>query len=777
MLPGIASRSVRCLVLLSLTLSWSACRLAPGDDDDSAVSDDDDSSPVVPPLAELLGVFNLTNVVRSESDSYVDFSGALGSFAALETETFSPTAYLGSFNFSADAVYWLPELGSYPLPPLGGSVVVDVYEYFPWSPEEQLWWDGGPRIGLGSFLSTRLELDDVLAYQVDDPFSPGAAGWEPGARLDWQNSGGEDVVGLLIEGGVTLPAEVVVEQPISGVVAALPVSQDLQVNWLPQDDGAAVSVLLWRDSRLAYVASVADQGTHSIPSAVLEAEFGPGPAELVVARTLTSRLGHPQGDIDLRARQERRLQVELLPDLVLAPAYGEPGQTFGAVINWYSGSFDGVTVEVGQLDGTGTLSAAGVTVLALVPERSDPSSASLQLQISSVAAPGPRHIRITGPGGTVDWPDAFTVLDLLPSNDCLAADAIAPLSAGSYSSTTASLSNTHASGYSCLPWSLNGRDSVYRLDLQEGQMMVATLQQAGLADGALALLSACGLPASAVGCADAGLSGEPEVLTFIADTSGTYYLVVDSYVGVGATATASGGPFELELEISTPALRPGWIVPGQTRSFVLSRESGWGGLPAPGDLSFGAGLSVAAVTAGVSPEQLLVEASASSQATPGPRDLSVSGVSAQVLEFPQVLHVSGWPSYDSCAEAVLAPSSSSNSALGYGVQTRSRVDSVPCLDWDSTGPELFIPLDMAAGGRLDVSALSDEDLQLYILADCQAPESCIEGAAVDATVAGEAEYIEGWSPPQAGRYYLVVDMYSPPLDPLLWEYQLTLALQ
>tara|TARA_Y100001968_G_scaffold323609_1_gene361584 strand:+ start:345 stop:599 length:255 start_codon:yes stop_codon:yes gene_type:complete len=84
---------------------------------------------------------------------------------------------------------------------------------------------------------------------------------------------------------------------------------------------------------------------------------------------------------------------------------------------------------------------------------------------------------------------------------------------------------------------------------------------------------------------------------------------------------------------------------------------------------------------------------------------------------------------------------------------------------------------MAAGGRLDVSALSDEDLQLYILADCQAPESCIEGAAVDATVAGEAEYIEGWSPPQAGRYYLVVDMYSPPLDPLLWEYQLTLALQ
>ena len=98
------------------------------DDDDSSVGDDDDSTPPVAPLAVIIGVFNLTNVVQSETSSYIDFSGAFGSFAEIETDTLSPTAYLGTFNYSADAPYCRRDLGGFPLPAEGEAVIINLFE-------------------------------------------------------------------------------------------------------------------------------------------------------------------------------------------------------------------------------------------------------------------------------------------------------------------------------------------------------------------------------------------------------------------------------------------------------------------------------------------------------------------------------------------------------------------------------------------------------------------------------------------------------------------------
>ena len=57
-------------------------------------------------------------------------------------------------------------------------------------------------------------------------------------------------------------------------------------------------------------------------------------------------------------------------------------------------------------------------------------------------------------------------------------------------------------------------------------------------------------------------------------------------------------------------------------------------------------------------------------------------------------------------------------------------------------------------------------------------ELSFKDAAIDDTVAGESEVLLGWSPPSAGRYYLVLDLYSAPEDPLApWQFDLELLIQ
>ncbi len=778
------SRNCPILLLLALLGSWAAlpmgCGSEPADDDDddsTVADDDDDSTPPVEPLADIIGVFNLTNVVQSESSSYIDFSGAFGSFAGIETETLSPAAYLGTFNYSADAPYWRHDLGGFPIPAEGESVIVNLFEYFPWAPAEQQWWDGGPRIGLGNFLTSRLDLEDVSAYQVDDPLSPGAAAWYSGGTLDWQNPGGADVVAAIFEHGVALPFAANLLQPSPGATGTHPAAHDLQVTWAPALDGASVSVALLRNNELAYIASVTDSGSHTIPGAVLHDEFGPGPVEIILSRTLGNQLEHPQGQVLVRAREERRATLDLLPDVVLAPAWGEPGQTVNAVLHWYTGGLDAsTTVEIGQINSEGGIDPDGVTVAALVPDPNDSSRADLQIQVGFGTTTGPRDIRISTDGSSTTLPAGFAVLDLMPSDDCGSATAMTALLPGSYTSSTAGLQNSLAAGFSCLPWSLNGSDAVYRIHLEAGDTLVASMLQPEPADGALVLLSACADPASAVACADGTFSGEEEVLSHTAASSGEYFLVVDSYVS--SVNGASSSPFTLELVITSHPLQPGWIVPGESRSFTLTGESPWSSSLAASDIDLGSGITSQSVAPGSSPETVTIQATAAAGAALGSRDISVNNGGATSLEFPEALWVTGWPVYDNCAAASAAAPVAPGLSTGYAVQTSSSINAVSCLPWASPGPEVLLPLDLSAGSPIDITVTSAEDTQLYILSDCNLPESCIAEAAVDDGIEGDVEFISGWTPETSGRYYLVIDLYANPADPLsAWAYDLELSVQ
>jgi len=779
--PRPAIHFLLCLALLCPGLSsLHGCSGAP-DDDDSADDDDlgdDDSTPPPEPLAEVIGVFNLTNLVRNTTSSYIDFSGAFGTFASVETDTLSPAAYLGTFNYSADAPYWRPDLGGFPIPAQGESLVIDLFEYYPWEPAEQEWWDGGPRIGLGNFLCSRLDLETVSAYQVDDPLSPGAAAWQPGGTLDWQNPGGADVHAASFEHGVSLPFAASLLQPSPVSLTSSPAAHDLEVTWSPAADGAAVSIELLRGDDLAYIASVPDSGSYSIPASVLHDDFGPGEALLVLARTLTNTLEHPQGDVLVRAREERRASLDLLADVVLTPAYGEPAQTVAASLHWYTGSFSSAsTVEIGQLNSAGGIDPDGITVSALVPDPVDPNRADLQISIDFTAATGPRDLKISTAASSIVLTAGFTVLDLMPSDDCGSALAMAPLEPGSYASSTAGLSNTLSSGLSCVTWSLNGADSTYRIHLEEGEVLTAAMLQPEPADGALALLTTCGDPSSAVACADGTYAGETEVLSYVAPSTGDYFLVIDSYVSSVGGAAAS--PFSLDVAVNVQPLRPGWILPGESRSFILSGESPWSPAVSAVSVDLGSGITTDSVTAGASPEQLAVQASASPAALPGPRSISVdNGGAAAPVQFSDALYVTGWPSYDSCAAATAAPALAPATSIGYAVQTSSHIGSVPCFTWPSTGPELFLPLDLQVGDSVDITVDSSEDIQLYVLSDCNLPESCIAETAIDETLGDDSESIVGWMPESSGRYFLVIDNYDNPGDPLNpWQYELELSVQ
>jgi hypothetical protein len=750
------------------------CPTGPDDDDSSAVDDDDttavdddDTTEPPEPLAPVIGVFNLTNVVQGPGVSYVEFSGGFGEFAEMPDEVFAPASYLG-LDYSLDAPFWRTDLGAWPLPALGEWQFIDLLTYYPWIAAELLWWDAGLRVGAGAYLCGQLDIDHVIAYQVDDPISPGAAAWTAGGAVTWENPGGLDVIDFIATDAIPLPDEVVMMQPTEGSEVQVPSALDYAIRWLPGDDGAFVTIGLLSIDDFAYIAHVPDTGEHVIPASVLHDDFGAGKLDLVVARNLQTPLAHPQGDILFRSREERRAIIDLLPDVVLDPPYAEAGEAVTVGLTWFTEDLSaGLEADFGE----------GIVVGAIVPDSSDVHRAEVSLQVQPEALPGGRDVVLTLPGGDPETLLAgFAVLNLLPSDDCASADAAAPLGPGQYWSTTVGLGNDQGIGVACLDWSLNGADAVYRVELEPNDTLLATLDEPLPGDGALYLLTSCGDGGSAVACADATFEGEVESLAYTSLGGGTYYLVVDAW-SLGDLGFSAA--WRLDLFIEQDVIDPDWIVPGSSRAFVLYGEAPWHAGILPADIDLGAGVAADAAAVGAVNTELEFLGTAAAGAVPGPRDITVSNGAAGPVAFEDALWVTGWPVWDSCAEASAAAAESPGTRTGFAVQTTSTIDDVPCLDYASVGPELMLPLELTAGAILDVAVtLPVEDAQLYILQDCALPESCFVDAVSDFTIEGEEELIVGWPVPETGRYYVVVDTYGGLLDPLHpWQFDLSISVQ
>lgn len=756
-------------------IAWAAlllvgCPTATPDDDDSSAADDDDvsgddddSTSPPDPLADIIGVFNLTNVRQPGGTDYVDFSGGFGTFTAIDTAMVAPAAYLSQWGY--DSPLWRFDLGAWPLPLEGEHEVLDLLAYTPWTPNEQTWWDAGDRIGLGPYLTNRLQEDVLLAYQVDDPLSPGGAAWPTGGEVVWQNAGGPDVVEWLAPIGAPVPFEAELLEPLPGTTISNPSAHELTVRWTPQADDATVTIVMLQGLGVAYVAHVPDTGEHAVPSTVLHDDLGVGTMELILGRQIETVLEHPQGDILLRTRVEQRAEVTLLPDLTLDPAFGSTGDTVDVDLAWYTGTIDGTTAySFGD----------GIVVDAATPDGADPQKATVTISIDGAADIGTRDVYVTTGTEEIDMWDAFTVLNLDPSDTCASADAIGSLPEGNWVSTTTGLANDYRSGFACLTWSLNAADAIYRLDLEAGQTVVIQGFQPSPGDAALALLSSCGDLATAVACADDTFDGEIEEIVYEVETTGAYYLVVDGYFLSGFGAPS--GPFEIAITIPDPPspITPPWIVPGDTQALSVLGDDPWDGGITTSDVDLGDGVSALNVAGGGTATELLVNASASSVAVPGPRTVTVTNGAAGDVVLPESLYVTGWPANDSCADADSWGPLANGTAVGWSAGNTNALDATGCFSWSSPGQEVVLAIDMVAGQTLSASVLSDEDAQLYVVTDCaDVANTCIEDASSDDNFAGELEEIALWPAPSTGRYYLVVDLFQAALDPA-WSFDLSI---
>lgn len=756
--------------LLWMVLALAAlvgCPSASVDDDDSApLTDDDDSTPPPDPLADVLGVVNLTDVRQPEGTDYVDLAAAFGDFAAIDLELVSPTAYISTWG--SDAPLWRLDLGSWPLPALGTETVIDLYDYVPWLPDEQVWWDAGDRVAVGPYLSRRFQDENVLGYQVDDPLSPGGAGWTAGGAVTLATSGGAHIIDWSSGPDGSLPEDMELLSPLPGSEVETPSAQQFTVEWTPKDDGAVVTLVLLQGLGVSYIAHVEDDGEHTIPASVLHDDLGSGVVELIASRMIESIIEHPQGDIVLRARSEERADLILLEDLVLEPSFGSAGQTVQVDARWFTGSIDGGTIlDFGE----------GLTVDAVTPDDTDPQRATITVSIAPDAELGNRTVFVSNGGEFIEAPDAFTVMNLDPADDCAAADAQGPLPVGTYISTTDGLNNSLSSGYACFDWSLNGSDATYAVFMTEGVTMriAATMPDPG--DSALALLSSCGVPESAVACADTGFEGDTEEILFTPETTGIYYVAVDGYFLNGFGSPSS--PFELTIEETIPPspVNPAWIVAGETSVLEITGDGPWDGGIGPSDVDLGAGIFT--TNAAASGTTLTVTASADGAAITGPRTVTVTNGGTGDVAMDAALFVTELPGNDSCTAADTwgETTFSGLEQVGWSANGSNTLDETGCFTWMSPGDEVVHALDLLTGQTLNATVLSSEDTQLYVVTDCtDVANTCISEASADDAFDGEEEFIFDWVVPADGRYYLVVDLYAAALTPS-WEYALTVDVQ
>lgn len=132
----------------------------------------------------------------------------------------------------------------------------------------------------------------------------------------------------------------------------------------------------------------------------------------------------------------------------------------------------------------------------------------------------------------------------VPVNDACAGALELPCGLINLAGTTSGATNDYSPGAGgCTGFSANGGDVVYKFTASPGYAL--DLTYTSTADGSIYIISDCGDPvASCIVGADDTLAGESEALTYLFSTSGTYYVILDSF-GTGSfgdwTLTGSNG--------------------------------------------------------------------------------------------------------------------------------------------------------------------------------------------------------------------------------------------
>lgn len=145
-----------------------------------------------------------------------------------------------------------------------------------------------------------------------------------------------------------------------------------------------------------------------------------------------------------------------------------------------------------------------------------------------------------GPGGQSVAQASVTVV---PLTGDVCSEAFPVRSSGSYTGDTRTGTDDYRDVSSCTGNRQQGDDIVYRVDLQAGDRIRATLAPEGASthDLSLYLLSDCANPSRS--CVAGSDRGNPEEIDFTTPTAGDFFVVVDGF-------PAGGSPYRLEVTLN-----------------------------------------------------------------------------------------------------------------------------------------------------------------------------------------------------------------------------------
>lgn len=420
---------------------------------------------------------------------------------------------------------------------------------------------------------------------------------------------------------------------------------------------------------------------------------------------------------------------------------------------------------------------------------------------TTVTPPGTTTYTIsaTGPGGTTNAQVTVTVVS--PNGDqCSSAFEI--LQSGTFNGNTQTAVDDYFDSVACTGFSSRGPDQVYRISLQSGDRLRATLNPTTGWDASLYLVTSCANIAQS--CVAGEDNGNPEVVDYVAASAGTYYLIVDGYGTAGGAYTLDvalnpapvandqcsgaidvmrGGTFTGSTRFATHHYNPG--ATGCTgypetapdvayRVTLAAGERLQATLTASWDSALYVVRDCAMVTASCvdgsdsgNPESVDWVATSA-----GNVFLIVDGYNNAAGDFSLTVSISPpVQGGEVCPTAVAIPAGGGGFMSTTTGLSNDYDPPATCAGYRQPGPDRVYVTTLGRGDVVEALGQFAPTLDgsLYAVTDCASLTSCVGGA--DVGVDGEDEALR-FVAQQAGPHYLIVDA---PVTGLAGAHELTVT--
>jgi hypothetical protein len=392
-----------------------------------------------------------------------------------------------------------------------------------------------------------------------------------------------------------------------------------------------------------------------------------------------------------------------------------------------------------------------------------------------------------GAGGQTSAQTTVTVASVV-GETC--ADPFVIGASGVFTGNTNLAVNDYSQSAACTGYSSTGPDVVYRISLQAGDRLQASLQPSnGSWDASIYLVTGCqNIGTSCVAGQD---NGNPEELDYTAASTGDYFLVVDGFGGqggnyaltvnltaapiandtcAGAINATAGGTFTGDTTNAQPNYTPlasglggctGYTAQGND---VVYRVTLSAGERLQASLSATWDASLYMVTDCANPSGTCV--AGQDNGNPETIDFTAPGAGGYFLVVDGYgsargafsLTVSITPPAtggDTCQAPVMVPAAGGLFSASTSGLANDYNPGAACTGQTTAGPDMVYAMSLAAGDVVEAFALFDPGVNgaLYVVQDCS-NLSCI--AADDTTGPGDIEVVR-FVASAAGTHYVVVD--------------------